>query len=191
MGYAMFAARKLMLTNSINMLNLELTKIMNQKMDLTELGSAISDGDISGADLAMCQQAGIAFETGIDLFTTKFEKLNDPEYYAGYVDASKQTREDLGISQIGLMFGTIFRTKKAKAYEKAMKEYKNSYEDNLKEEKIRDMQEQIALIEARLDQRQKTLETKIQAYTKDLESTEKAEAEGIKNSTPKYAVVQG
>ena len=160
-------------------------------MDLTELGSAISDGDISGADLAMCQQSGIAFETGLDLFTTKFSKLNDVEYHTGYVDVSKQARKDLDISQIGLMFGTIFRTEKAKAYEKIMKEYKENYEDNLKEEKIRDMQEQIALIEARLDQRQKTLETKIQAYTKDLESTEKAEAKGIENSTPKYAGVQG
>ena len=98
MGYAVFAARKIMLTNSINMLNLQLTDIMNKKMDLTELGSAVSDGDISAMDIAQCQQAGLACEYGLDLFGTKFSKYGDGEYYVGLANAEKEARERVGLS---------------------------------------------------------------------------------------------
>ena len=98
MGYAMFASRKLMLTNTINMLNLELTNVMNKKSDLTELGIAISDGNVSGTDLANCQQSGLAFEYGLELGTAGAGKVNDIEYYAGYADAEKMAREQVGLS---------------------------------------------------------------------------------------------
>ena len=98
MGYAMFASRKLMLTNTINMLNLQLTQIMNKKSDLTELGVAISDGDVSGADLASCQDTGLLFSWGAELDTAKYGKYNDVEYGAGWLEAEKSVREKTGLS---------------------------------------------------------------------------------------------
>ena len=226
MGYAVFAARKIMLTNSINMLNLQLTDIMNKKMDLTELGSAVSDGDISAMDIAQCQQAGLACEYGLDLFGTKFSKYGDGEYYVGLANAEKEARQNFGTSTaanvgkgavaggvIGALAGIISGPigwaalagaaiggavfgiggklfNKTQASDEYIKEYKEQYEAKKQEEIARDLQEQIAKMENELDKRQKTLETKIQAYQADLQSTEKAEANGIQNSVPKYAGVQ-
>lgn len=216
MGYAVFAARKIMLTNSINMLNLELTDIMNKKMDLTELGSAVSDGDISSYDIAQCQQAGLACEYGLDMAATSISKYGDAEYYVGLANAEKEARENVGLSwganiggaavgaaagaflgPIGAVVGGVIGgfignkcSKKTQARDEYVNQYKEQYEANKQEEIARDLQEQIAKMENELDKRQKTLETKIQAYQADLESTEQAEANGIKNSTPKYAGVQ-
>jgi len=191
MGYALFANRKLMLTNSINMLNLQLTDIMNKRMDLTELGSAVSDGQITAADIASCKQSGVACEYGVDMFATKITKYGDEEYYAGLATAKKEARENVGMSRIGIFFGKLFNTKKYQAYKAQVNEYKEQYEATKKEEKARQIQEQIAKMENELEKRQKTIETKIQAYQSDLEATEKAEANAIKNATPKYAGVQG
>lgn len=229
MGYAVFAARKIMLTNSINMLNLQLTDIMNKKMDLTELGSAVSDGDISAMDIANCQQAGLACEYGLDMFGTKFSKYGDGEYYVGLANAEKEARQNYGTSTaanvgkgavaggvigalgalagiisgpvgwvalgaaalggaIGGIGGKLFN--KTQASDEYINQYKEQYEQKKQEEIARDLQEQIAKMENELDKRQKTLETKIQAYQADLQSTEKAEANGIQNSVPKYAGVQ-
>ena len=69
MGYAMFAARKIMLTDSINTTQLELTNITNQLMDLADLGAAVSDGEISAFDIAECQNAGLTCSYGWDLAT--------------------------------------------------------------------------------------------------------------------------
>lgn len=220
MGYAVFAARKIMLTNSINMLNLELTDIMNKKMDLTELGSAVSDGEISSYDIASCQQAGLACSYGLDFASTGVTKYGDEEYYMGLANAEKEARERVGLSWganiggaaagavagaaigssvpvlgtiIGAVVGGFIGNKlsnKTKARDEYVNQYKEQYEANKQEEIARDLQEQIAKMENELDKRQKTLETKIQAYQADLQSTEKAEANGIQNSTPKYAGVQ-
>lgn len=224
MGYAVFAARKIMLTNSINMLNLELTDIMNKKMDLTELGSAVSDGEISSYDIANCQQAGLACSYGIDFASTGITKYGDEEYYMGLANAEKEARQNYGTSTaanvckgavtggviggiVGLLGGPIGALagaaiggavfgiggklfNKTKASDEYVNQYKEQYEANKQEQIARDLQEQIAKMENELDKRQKTLETKIQAYQADLQATEKAEANGIQNSTPKYAGVQ-
>lgn len=225
MGYALFASRKLMLTNSINMLNLELTDIMNKRMDLTELGSAVSDGEITSADIAGCKQAGLACEYGLDMYSTKITKVGDPEYQAGLISAEKEARQNIGLSWganiggaaagaaagaaigsvvpvIGTALGAVIGgiggaiignkcSKKTQARDEYVNDYKEQYEANKKEQMARDIQEQIAKMENQLEKRQKTIETKIQAYQSDLEATEKAEANAIKNATPKYAGVQG
>ena len=218
MGYAMFASRKLMLTNTINMLNLQLTQITNKKSDLTELSVAISDGHVSGSDLASCQDTGLAFSWGAELETAGLGKYNDVEYGAGWLEAEKAARKQTGLSWganlggaasgaaagfaignipgaiIGAIAGGIIGNQcsaKTQARNDYMDSYKEGYSGVLTKEKQRELEKRIALMEAELDKKQKSLETKIQAYQRDLESTEKAEAEGIKNSTPKYAGVQG
>ena len=95
MGYAMFAARKIMLTDSINTTQLELTQISNQLMDLADLGAAVSDGEISAFDIAECQQAGIAVGAGWDMATGQYK---DGEYYLGLLEAEVDARKMTGLS---------------------------------------------------------------------------------------------
>ncbi len=221
MGYAMFAARKIMLTDSINMTNLELTKISNKLMDLADLGAAVSDGDISAYDIAECQNAGLTCSYGWDMATGQY---NDWEYYTGLSKAESEARQNTGLSWIaniggagvgaaagaaigsvvpvlGTALGAIIGgiggailgnqcSSKTQARNQYVSEYKEQYQEKKAEEIARELQEQIAKMENELEKRQASLETKIQAYQSELQSVEQAEANGIKNATPKYAGVQ-
>lgn len=214
MGYAMFAARKIMLTDSINMANLELTKISNKLMDLADLGAAVSDGDISAFDIAECQNAGLTCSYGWDMATGQYK---DWEYYTGLAKAESEARQTTGLSWmaniggagagavaggivagpvgavIGGIAGAIIGNKcssKTQARDEYVDEYKEQYQEKIAEEIAQELQEQIAKMENELEKRQANLETKIQAYQSELESVESAESNGIKNATPKYAGVQ-
>ena len=187
MGYAMFAARKIMLTDSINTTQLELTNITNQLMDLADLGGAVSDGEISAFDIAECQNAGLTCSYGWDMAMTNVSKYGDLEYYMGLIDAKKTAREQIGISRIGILLGRIFGTEKAKAYDEYINEYKEQYESTQKDKIARELQKQIAKMENELEKRKNNLDTKLQAYNAELESVKQAESQGIKNATPNYA----
>ncbi|MBQ8887081.1 MAG: hypothetical protein IJY61_05200 [Candidatus Gastranaerophilales bacterium] len=213
MGYAMFAARKIMLTDSINMTNLELTKISNQLMDLADLGAAVSDGEISAFDIAECQNAGLTCSYGWDMATSKY---TDPNYYIGLAGAEKEARENVGGSwlaniggagagalagfaiggPVGAIIGGIGGaivgnqcSAKTQARNQYVNQYKEEYSEKKQEEIARELQEQIAKMENELEKRQANLETKIQAYQQDLQAVEQAESNGIQQATPKYAGV--
>ena len=102
MGYAMFAARKIMLTDSINTTQLELTQISNQLMDLADLGAAVSDGEISAFDIAECQQAGIAVGAGWDMATGQY---TDPYHHVGWLEAENEARSMTGGSWMANITG--------------------------------------------------------------------------------------
>ena len=215
MGYAMFAARKIMLTDQINMTQLNLTKISNQLMDLADLGAAVSDGEISAFDIAECKNAGIAVSAGWDMATGKYK---DGEYYLGLLGAEKDARQMTGgswLANIGgagagagiaaLLMGTnpvgwiialaagagaIIGNQlsaKTQARNQYMKQYKEQYSEKKQEEIARELQEKIANMENELQKRQQVLDTKLQAYNKELESVKQAETQGIENATPRSA----
>ena len=96
MGYAMFAARKVMLTNQINMLGLEQLQISNERMKLTKAATAVADGEISSDDYASLQ--GFGLSTALDLKGQKMSKATDPNYHAGWWTAEKEAREKTGLS---------------------------------------------------------------------------------------------
>ena len=96
MGYAMFAARKVMLTNQINMLGLEQMQITNERMKLTKAATAISDGEISAADYASLQGFGLAAD--LDLATQKATSIFDPNYQGGLWTAATTARKNTGLS---------------------------------------------------------------------------------------------
>ena len=215
MGYAVFASRKLMLTNSINMLQLQLNQLMDKQSDLTELAAAIGDGDVTGMDIANCQKYGLATEYGIDLASTKFTKYGDASYHAGLADVEASSRSgskkswiaNLGGAGLGAAAGAILGfgvpgaiiggilggivgngiSKKTEARNEQVEEYKKQFEEQKRKEMVRKIQEDIAAMENELQKRKVTLETKISAYQTDLQSTKEAEAQGIQNSAPKYA----
>lgn len=212
MGYAMFAARKIMLTDQINMTQLDLTKISNQLMDLADLGAAVSDGDISAFDIAECQQAGVTVSAGWDMATGKYK---DGEYYLGLLGAEVEARQMVGgswmanasgaaigaaigslipIPVVGTVAGAILGgiignqcSAKTQQRNKYMKQYKKEYAEKKQEEIARELQEKIAKMENELEKRKNSLETKLQAYNADLEQVKQGEQQGIKNATPNYA----
>ena len=214
MGYAVFASRKLMLTNSINMLQLQLNQLMDKQSDLTELAAAVGDGEITGMDIANCQKYGIAAEYGLDLATTKYTKYGDEAYHAGLADVEAKSRSGSKKSWIGNILGAgggaiagaviggvpgaiiggvlggilgNKASKKTQERDQQVEEYKKQYEEQKRKEMVRKIQEDIAAMENELQKRKATLETKISAYQADLQSTQQAEAQGIQQSAPKYA----
>lgn len=215
MGYAMFAARKIMLTDSINMTNLELTKISNQLMDLADLGAAVSDGEISAFDIAECQQAGLTCSYGWDMATANLSGKGAVTWGV----AEKEALENIGASWganiggaalgaglaallmsnpagwaialaagVGGFIGNKLSGKTA-AREQYVKERTSASKEAEQEKIARELQEQIAKMENELEKRQARLETKIQVYQQDLQAVEQAESKGIESATPKYAGV--
>jgi outer membrane lipoprotein SlyB len=101
MGYALFAQRKILLTDRVNNLNLQLVELSNKKAKLEQLGSAVADGEISAMDLAQCQEAGLAlsYEIGKDgkLALAKTSK----EYQVGRAMLESENDKQYGGSKIG------------------------------------------------------------------------------------------
>ena len=210
MGYAMFAARKIMLTDSINTTQLELTQISNKLMDLADLGAAVSDGEISAFDIAECQDAGLTCSYGWDMATANL----DAKGAVTWGVAEKEALENIGASwganiggaaagglagfliggPIGALIGGIgggFVGNKLSAKSQARKQYvkeRTQASQEEQQEKIaRDLQQKIARMENELEKRKNNLDTKLQAYNAELESVKQAESQGIKNATPNYA----
>ena len=96
MGYAMFAARKVMLTDQINQLGLEQLQLTQQRMKLTRVSSAISDGEISAEDYASLQSIGLVAD--FDLTKEKMDNIFDPNYLGGLWEAEKTARKNIGLS---------------------------------------------------------------------------------------------
>ena len=96
MGYAMFAARKVMLTNQINVLGLQQIEITNERMKLTRAATAVADNKISADDYASLQ--GLGLSTALDLEVSRTSKYTDPNYYAGLMTAEKEARQKHGMS---------------------------------------------------------------------------------------------
>ena len=210
MGYAMFAARKIMLTDSINTTQLELTQISNKLMDLADLGAAVSDGEISAFDIAECQDAGLTCSYGWDMATANL----DAKGAVTWGVAEKEALENIGASwganiggaaagglagfliggPIGALIGGIgggfVGTKlsaKSQARKQYVKERTQASQEEQQEKIARDLQQKIARMENELEKRKNNLDTKLQAYNAELESVKQAESQGIKNATPNYA----
>ena len=215
MGYAMFAARKIMLTDSINTTQLELTQISNQLMDLADLGAAVSDGEISAFDIAECQQAGIAVGAGWDMATGQY---TDPYHHVGWLEAENEARSmtggswmanilgagagvgiaallatnpiGLGVGLLSAGIGAIVGNQlsaKTQQRNQYMKQYNEASSEKNQEKIARDLQQKIARMENELEKRKNNLDTKLQAYNAEFESVKQAESQGIKNATPNYA----
>ena len=98
MGYAMFAARKIMLTNSIFNINQQLMDIQQKRDDLFDAEAALSDNKIDSTDIAACRRAGIAISYGMTLAANQAGFSASPEYQIGRAAAEKEAYEKFGAS---------------------------------------------------------------------------------------------
>lgn len=101
MGYALYAMRKILLTDRVNNYNLELADISNKKNQLQQLGSAVADGEVSAMDLAQCQNIGLGMAYKVDMNGQLALSKTSKEYLAGRVMAENEANKQFGGSRVG------------------------------------------------------------------------------------------
>lgn len=159
--YAMFTARKLMLTSRINSLNLKLMLIMQKQQDLSVYGANIADGKITAEEFASSptsifnRQMLYTQTTGGNAQVTATNQMNL------YMSSNPNTQVDQNALQQSY-------------YEQALKEA------------AQNENKRIAVIENEIDQERLKVETQLKAAEKELDEVEKAEDKGIERSTAKY-----
>ena len=215
MGYALFAMRKILLTDRVNNYNLDLMELSNKKNKLQQLSTAVADGEVSAFDLAQCQEVGLAmsYKMGIDgkLALSKFSKEN----VAGTLMAKGESYKQFGGSwlanlggaaagaaigsfggPVGAIIGGViggFVGNKLSNKTKAREEYEDNYKQEFTDAQlaniVEDLARDIAQMENMIDKKQANVETKLSATQQELQKVQEAEGKAIENSTPKYGGV--
>ena len=215
MGYALFAMRKILLTDRVNNYNLDLMELSNKKNKLQQLSTAVADGEVSAFDLAQCQEVGLAmsYKMGIDgkLTLAKFSKENQAGSLMAKAEAGKQFGgswlANLGGAAAGAAIGSFggpvgaiiggviggFVGNKLSNKTKAREEYEDNYKQEFTDAQlaniVEDLARDIAQMENMIDKKQANVETKLSATQQELQKVQEAEGKAIENSTPKYGGV--
>ena len=214
MGYALFAQRKILLTDRVNNLNLKLVELSNKKTKLEQLGSAVADGHISAMDLAQCQEVGLAMAYKMDMNGQLMLSKTSPIYQTGKLMAEKEAHDERGGSKLlntvcggglgaaigGLVLGPVgaiaggllggFISNKASAKTQAKNEKVDEYEQQYNEAQmqniIEDITRDIAQMENKIDKQQANTETRLTAAQTELDKVKEQEGRAIESSTPQY-----
>ncbi len=166
MGYAIFAARKLSLTNRLNQLNFRIMQLSQQQMTLSQ---AAGDRQryLSYTKNVFNNMTNAAVNNFLTEQKAQFEKqygqngINDPAAFSNAMNNMW--------SQINLFSNTINQSNQAL-------DLSASYEMG----KIKNIENQIEL-------ERKTLETQAKAVETELKQVEEAENKAIERSAPKFA----
>lgn len=164
--YAMFTARKLMLTARINNLSLRLMLLAQKQNDIMTYGANIADGTISMEEAANSPSS---------IFNRQI--LYTQQTTAGATAQATQ--------QLNAYLATNPNNTASVAPNPQDPVYASFYQQALKDA-AQVEQQKIAVIENQIDQERLKIETQLKAAQAELESVEKAEDQGIKNSAPKY-----
>ena len=177
MGYALFANRKIMYSNMIFYLQMQLNQLSEEKLNNMMFTSSISDGELLPQEI--------------------FEDCGNAPMYADYmvneslyVDA-RMNGEDCDIYQLdgeAVTFAQFYwQTKDVTVdQEAAAREYQM---DQYRQEYAKRICERFEYEDQRLDQKIAQIETKITALQKNLEKIEEQEGKAIDAATPNYGGV--
>lgn len=163
MGYAIFTARKLMLTNRINQINFRIMQLSQQQQTLAKAA-----GDME-RNLSWAKNI---FGSIGSMFTQGLQQNMNIAAYGMTQGGNTQALSDFlsggyqAMQQSTLMFSLVGQMVDAQS------------QNQLRN--VKDMENQIEL-------ERKNLETQVKALTAERESVEKAEDNEIKNSAPKFA----
>ena len=175
MGYALFAQRKLALTSMLNVYQVQLEDIQEQKMNLLNYSAATADGYITADEWADNPQLFNQFNSFELAFQNSIAVHNE--------DGTVATTEDgKPITQVVQYVNNVIKpdVSQYEAYcNQVEASYRSNYATNVESKRI-------ANEETKLDMQMKKLETKISAIQNEIQSVEQAEARAIQNSTPKY-----
>ncbi len=165
MGYALFANRKIYLTNQIFLLQSTLDNIERQKYDLLTFSANIADGEVTIEEIA--SDAG------------------NYATYATYLKGAQAYKEtDEGVQNTAQGINGLATDQ---GYDEATMLMINEMIGQQVDEKYaQQVSKQLEAKEAKLDAQMKRIETQISAVQSELQSVEQAEAESISRATPKY-----
>lgn len=174
MGYALFANRKLMLTNTINTLQLKLDAIMQQRNELLEFSASIADGYVTAEEMASNASNMPYYENyfmGLDQYGSS-DQVNEA---SGRV--ADQARNELGENSNDM------------AEQAYLMNIQSLFDQEVREKYAQAEMRKIAVQENKLDMQQKKIETQLTAAQSQLQAVEQAEGKAIENATPKFAGV--
>lgn len=160
MGYAVFTARKLMLTNRINQLNFRIMQLSQQQQTLSK-APATKKGRSRGLRVCSTQSETLSLKRNLQTQAAINQAGNDPAALQQLLSGSYAMQNAMAqqFQFAGMMI---------------------DYQSSGDLQSVKDMENQIEL-------ERKNLETQVQALTAERQSVEKAEESEIKNSAPKFA----
>lgn len=176
MGYALLTARKILLTSKINSLNFALMRISQQRHELLEYGTALSDGYLDFNEMAgmPMQLRPFALQYSMNGHMTAIMGANtDANMFLPQVLGQYQNNpygQQMASNPMAI-WNALFQ----KALDSRLKEAKKAEEARMH------------VIENELDMKQKKIETQLKAAEQELQSVEKGEEAAIGRATPKYA----
>ena len=157
MGYAIFTARKLMLTNRLSQLNFRIMQLSQQQQTLSQAA-----GDFQRA---MSAQKAYFNNLGNQQMNIFMGMLQNGQLNAN----GNNTTENNIFQQIQEQIQKTYMT--------------NSYFDFMSQARMQNIKN----IEDQIEQEMKTLETQQKAVSTELKSVEDAESKAIENAAPKFA----
>lgn len=161
MGYAVFTARKLMLTNRINQLNFRIMQLSQQQQTLSK-AAGDKERQVSWVK-SMFNSIGNAFTQRLNIQTqgAMMQAGSDPQQLQNLLSGSYAMQNAMAqqFQFAGMMI---------------------DFQSSGELQRVKDMENQIEL-------ERKNLETQVQALSAERQSVEKAEENEIKNSAPKFA----
>ncbi len=179
--YALFTARKLMLTNRVNQINYKLMQLAQKQQDLATYAANISDGIITPEEAA---NSSASIYQRQSLFMTQnstnaYQQANmaAQNYVAQYNAVNGSTN--------GAYANSIDTTGTTSSINVAA--LTNGYYQQAMEAAARNEQTKIQAIEKEIDTQRLSLETQLKAAQAELENVEKAEDSAIKSSAPDYS----
>ncbi len=162
MGYAIFAARKIMLTNRINNLNFRIMCLSQKQQTLS---------DISGKMQSYFGQMQMMLGVQNSGFNNPMNQMMLMQQAGNMFSGGNGNNNAMG---------SIFQSFQAQQQQQSMYQMMLSMQ-------AEGMMAPVAAEENQIEQERKRLETQVKAATAELEQVEKAEDDQIKKSAPKYA----
>lgn len=170
--FAMFTIRKLALTSRINQIQYQLMMLAQRLTDLGMYGANIQDGYVSPDE--MLNSSGSLFAANMQYNQRSFMRA---------APFAEMAFRNYAVNQQQMMAqGLITQDQLPDFFMARRAIYMQVLQEQAKGETKR-----IAVEENRISQEKLRLETQLKAAMAELESVEKAEDQGIKQSAPKYA----
>ena len=178
MGYAIFTARKLMLTNRVNQIQMRIMQLSQQQQTLSDNAGRLERAMANTRNLF--SNIGNAFQMG---YTMQQQAISQ-----SLIKAMQESNGDIkdaavqnALASMGSLLngGANFMSTPMGLGLNMMNQSINVINES-KMRQIKEMENQIEL-------ERKSLETQLAAAQKELESVEKAEEKAIDNAAPKFA----
>lgn len=168
MGYALFANRKLVLTNTVNMLQMQLDSIMQQRNSLLQFSANICDGNLTAEELASDATNMPYYENFVQGLEA-FGNSDQAKDAAGKIQDNAQGQNPNAATDDAYMLNIM-----------------SLFDQSVREKYAESEMKKIAVQENKLEMQQKKIETQLTAAQNQLKAVEEAEGQAIQNATPKF-----